>query len=208
MAAFGGFSCDNLVPLLTKTDCEYMSRIGVAGQGVNSEKRTGDAWISNRGRYTITFTSTSSSPLTVVLWTWDKEDDYTANSVNVRQPKISVSLPKKGRSVTVSLDVDVTGGFSVLNAGETKLNQHGQIFNTWGEFSTGDSKANIDISEQVSSHGSAVAVTGTSRNQVHIALGDLSSGTASRRGLNDPFGGTWVVGQPVGGIRDIGGADM
>jgi hypothetical protein len=160
MATFGRFPCDKLVPHLSKADCEHMSRIGVSGQGINSQTPNDNAWIGDQGPFTLRFTSTSNKPLNLVLWTWEHDDDYESSSVNVRRPKISVSLPKKGDGITVSVASGITGGFSTLNDQTTKLNNYGQVLNTWGEFTTNSGRdLAFDVSREVNMSGNTIFAT-------------------------------------------------
>ncbi|KAJ6786424.1 hypothetical protein PWT90_04046 [Aphanocladium album] len=160
--AAAGFSCANLKPHLNKQDCEYMSKIGIHGQGENSLKPNGKAWIGTQGPYTFKFTNNAihpaARPVTLILWTWENSQDYQAMCVNVRSPKISVSLPRPGDSITISLAENVTGAFASLDGHETKLNNVGQVDNTWGEFNTAGNWATVDVSREVNSKGHAMDI--------------------------------------------------
>ncbi|KAJ4151623.1 hypothetical protein LMH87_012313 [Akanthomyces muscarius] len=162
--AAGGFSCAKLKPHLNKADCEYMSKIGIRGQGENALSPNGKAWIGTQGPYTFKFTNNAihpaARPVTLILWTWQNAQDYQAMCVNVRAPKISVSLPRPGDSITISLAAGVTGAFASLDGHETRLNNVGQVDNTWGEFNTG-SYATFDVSREVNSKGHAMDIRGS-----------------------------------------------
>lgn len=142
-----------------------MSKIGMAGQGQNSLSPNGKAWIGTQGPYTFKFTNNAihphAEPVTLILWTWEHAGDYQAMCVNVRAPKISVSLPKPGDSITISLAEGVTGAFASLDGHSTTLNQYGQVHNTWGEFNTRGSGATFDISREVHSKGHAMDIRGS-----------------------------------------------
>lgn len=138
-----------------------MARIGMAGQGINSLRPNGKAWIGNQGPNTFKFTNTASHPspvpVTLVLWTWENDGDYQAMCVNVRRPKVTVSLPKVGDSIVVSVANNVVGGFAALNGHNTILNNVGQVFNTWGEFNT-KAGGTVDVSREVNTHGNVMSI--------------------------------------------------
>lgn len=78
--------------------------------------------------------------------------------MNKRQAQITYSLPAAGDSVTISIARDISGGFSTLHNHETTLSQWGQIYNTWGEFTTGE-WATVDVSRLVNMSGNEIAIT-------------------------------------------------
>lgn len=154
------FGCDGLVPGLNAQDCQWMSNIGMAGQGDNVLSNNGYIWIGNDGPNTFTFTNeaTNPSPVPVTLILWDMPPgDYESSFMNVRRPKVSYSLPNIGDSVTISLVNGVSGGWAALNNHATTLSQWGQIFNTWGEFTTG-SYATADVSREVNMEGNSMSI--------------------------------------------------
>lgn len=138
-----------------------MARIGMAGMGINSERPNGKAWIGGGGPNTFKFTNTASHPsavpVTLVMWTWNNEKDYQSMCVNVRRPTVTVSLPKPGDSVVVSVANGVTGGFAALNGHATTLNNVGQVYNTWGEFNT-KGGGTVDISREVNTRGNVMTI--------------------------------------------------
>ncbi|EMR64710.1 putative candidate effector 5 protein [Eutypa lata UCREL1] len=154
-----GPDCNNLASGLTLEDCEHISSIGMANQGINPTSNNGLIWIGNDGDYTFTFTNGASNnvPVTVVIWNFPA-GDYEASFMNVRQPQISYSLPTANTSVTISIARDISGGFASLQGHATTLSQWGQIYNTWGEFTTGD-WATIDVSRLVNMSGNDMEIT-------------------------------------------------
>ncbi|KAH6871417.1 hypothetical protein B0T10DRAFT_450427 [Thelonectria olida] len=154
------FSCNNLVTGLNSGDCQWMSTIGMAGQGTNAVSNNGNIWIGGDGPNTFTFTNQASSPsnvpVTLILWD-NPPNDYQSSFMNVRTPKISYSLPNVGNSVTISLANGVSGGWAALNNHATTISQYGQIYNTWGEFTTG-SYATVDVSRLVNMGGNTMSV--------------------------------------------------
>jgi len=124
-----------------------MSQIGIAGMGQNSGGNNGRVWIGNDGPATFTFHN--RSPVGIILLTWDMygSTDYQAMCLNVRTPRLSWSIPAGG-SVTVSAANQISGGWSALYDHKTILNNVGQVWNTWGEFTTGDYGV-VDISREV-----------------------------------------------------------
>jgi hypothetical protein len=132
----------------------------MAGQGINARSPNGNVWIGNDGpnRFTFTNRASSPSPVSVTLILWDQAPgDYQASFMNVRRPKISYSLPNVGDSVTVSLANGVSGGWAALTDHATTLSQYGQISNTWGEFTTGNS-ATVDVSRLVNMGGNKMSI--------------------------------------------------
>lgn len=150
--------CGALVSGLNFDDCQHMSNIGMAGMGDNIVGNNGYIWIGNDGPNTFTFTNTAAQnvPITLILWDFPA-NDYEASFMNVRRPKISYSLPNPGASVTISLGNGISGGWSTLNEHLTTLSQYGQIYNTWGEFTTGDF-ATVDVSRLVNMGGNIQSV--------------------------------------------------
>ncbi|RYP37234.1 hypothetical protein DL767_003053 [Monosporascus sp. MG133] len=184
-------NCASLAYGLTLEDCDWMSQIGMANQGVNPTWNNGLIWIGNDGEYTFTFTNDASYPgvedvpLTVIIWNFPPGDYegnhdseplftpvtqsvhmkerfqltlFTASFMNVRQPQISYSLPRTGDSVTISVARDVSGAFGALHGHTTTLSQWGQLYNTWGEFTTGD-WATVDVSRLVNMGGNDMEIT-------------------------------------------------
>jgi hypothetical protein len=153
--------CSNLVPGLTLEDCEYMSEIGIVSQGCNVESNNGKIWIGDDGPYTFTFTNHASeeanTPLTVVVWYFPAYD-FEASFVNVRQPEVTYSLPNYGDSITISAASDISGGFAALYGHTTVLSQFGQIYNTWGEFTTGQ-WATADVTRLINMGGNPMEIS-------------------------------------------------
>lgn len=149
------FDCSDLAFGLNRPDCQYMSSIGMAGQGANENVSNGHIWIGDDGPNTFTFTNQAKVPLVLVLWDF-LPNGYQAAFMNVRRPKVSYSLHNRDE-VTVSVANGVSGGWSTLVNSETRLTQHGLIDNTWGEFTTGE-HATVDISREVNMSGTGIAV--------------------------------------------------
>ncbi|RYP66062.1 hypothetical protein DL769_006124 [Monosporascus sp. CRB-8-3] len=156
-------NCASLAHGLTLEDCNWMTQIGMADQGVNPTSNNGLIWIGDDGEYTFTFTNDASYPgvqdvpLTVIIWNFPP-GDYEASFMNVRQPQISYSLPRTGDSVTISVARDVSGAFGALHGRTTTLSQWGQLYNTWGEFTTGE-WATVDVSRLVNMGGNDMEIT-------------------------------------------------
>ncbi|KHN93932.1 putative effector 5 [Metarhizium album ARSEF 1941] len=149
-----GFDCGKPADGLTQDDCEYMSSIGMAGQGVNAKSPAPNIniWIGDQGPSKLIFTNAGSEPVIVIVWDFPK-GDYQASFMNARRPKVSFSLPKHGDSVSVSMGNGVSGGWSALVNRKTRLSANGQIDNTWGEFTSGE-HATVDISRLINMSGS------------------------------------------------------
>lgn len=144
---------------LNKGDCEYMQKIGFIGQGINAQSNNGKAWIGNNAPYTFTFinraTQPSPVPVIIVVWVRDNANDYYSMDMRRKRPYITFSLPKVGDKVTISMPANVNGAFAALNNRQTTLSNTGQIYNTWGEFSTGQ-WATIDVSREINMGGNVM----------------------------------------------------
>ncbi|OAA60683.1 hypothetical protein ISF_05722 [Cordyceps fumosorosea ARSEF 2679] len=142
-AAAAAFGCGKLQPHLDKADCEHTARIGMAGQGINSLRPNGKAWIGSGGPNTFKFTNRATThpspvPVTLVLWAWDHDRDYQA---------IVVVLVADG----------VVSGFAALNNHATVLSGAGLVYNTWGEFNT-EGAGTVDVSREVNARGNAMSI--------------------------------------------------
>lgn len=135
--------------------------------------------------------------------------------MNVRAPAISYSLPNAGDSVTISIANGVAGAWSALEDFATALSSYGQVFNTWGEFSTGNS-ATVDVSREANMAGSfmvlRVANNGCTADMgtcVYACTGGANScGAADTYGLFNCATGSqaganqyMVNGNPTGGCQ-------
>ncbi|EJT78275.1 hypothetical protein GGTG_03377 [Gaeumannomyces tritici R3-111a-1] len=156
------FSCAKTVEGLTASDCKYMSKMGMKGQGVNARKNPGSGiWVGEDGHNTFVFENESKGKVTVIIWNKgtlpDGKPDYEGHCMNVRVPQVSWSLAK-GEKVTVSLSKEkVSGGFAAIYEGSTKINGFGQIDQTWGEFTTGD-YATVDVSRLIRMDGEPMSM--------------------------------------------------
>jgi len=146
--ALQSFDCGNPVNGLSRDDCNYLSQIGFAGFGQNPTGSS-NIWIGDNGLNVFTFTNQASVDVTLVLW--DQALGYASSFVAANPPKITYSIPRGG-SVKLSLQNGVSGGYSAIYRGQTKLSQWGQVGNTWGEFTTGD-HATINISREINMSG-------------------------------------------------------
>lgn len=131
----------------------------MAGMGDNVFGNNGFIWIGEDGPNLFRYTNTAGVPIILVLWDRPAGDDQSS-FMNVRRPKISYSLDP-GAGVTVSIGAAISGGFATLNNRQTTLSQNGQIFNTFGEFTTGNGgpgSAAIDVSRLVNMNGNAMSI--------------------------------------------------
>ncbi|KAB5576593.1 hypothetical protein GE09DRAFT_1170177 [Coniochaeta sp. 2T2.1] len=151
--AAASFSCSSPVSGLSASDCNYMSQIGMAGQGTNARSNNGNIWIGSDGPNKFVYTNRANTPIILIVWD-NPPNDYQSSFMNVRKSKISYSLAA-GASVTVSMANGVSGGWSALYNHKTTLSQYGQIYNTWGEFTTGN-YATVDISREVNMGGNTM----------------------------------------------------
>ncbi|KAH8912734.1 hypothetical protein BR93DRAFT_906072 [Coniochaeta sp. PMI_546] len=186
------FSCSSPVSGLSASDCNYMSQIGMAGQGLNARSNNGHIWVGSDGPNTFTFYNRASPAVGVILVLWDNPpNDYQSSFMNVRTPKVSWSIPAGG-SVTVSIANGVSGAWSALYAHKTILSQYGQIYNTWGEFTTGNS-ATVDISREIHMAGNSIDAkvsTGCTANMNTCASVCKSGDTCGTSGSYDLIGCT------------------
>lgn len=132
-----------------------MSNIGMNAQGVNSYSNNGNIWIGGDGPNTFTFTANAGVDVTLIFWA-NPTGDYSSSFMNVRQPQISYSIAD-GQQITVSMANGLSGGWAGLYNGMTVLSQYGQIYNTWGEITTGDS-GTVDVSREVNMGGNGMSI--------------------------------------------------
>jgi hypothetical protein len=133
-----------------------MSVTGMYAQGVNSYSNNGNIWIGGDGPNLFTFTANAGMDVTLIFWA-NPTGDYSSSFMNVRQPMVSYSLAD-GQQVTISMANGLSGGWAGLYNDITILNQYGQIYNTWGEVTTGDS-ATVDVSREVNMSGNGMSIT-------------------------------------------------
>ncbi|KAG9256201.1 uncharacterized protein F5Z01DRAFT_498460 [Emericellopsis atlantica] len=206
--------CNAPVAGLSFEDCLHMNNIGMAGMGDNPFWNNGYIWIGDDGSNRFRFTNTGGVPRTLILWDF-ADGDYQSSFMNVRRPKISYSLPSSGSSVTISVGSGISLGYATLNNRQTTLSRWGQIFNTWGEATTGNGwpgSATIDVSRLVNMNGNPQSV------RVAGCLADMEwCSFQCKNGLSEcgesgsydllrctpdvnPDSGTgWVNGNPEGG---------
>jgi hypothetical protein len=139
--------CTNPVAGLKREDCNHMSNIGVGEQGVNADRNNGHIWVGNDGPNTFTFWNHAHVPVTLILWNGDQ------SWVNKFRPQVTWSLDPD-QSVTVSVANGVSGSWSGLYEHKTRM-EEGQVFNTWGEFTSG-SDATVNISREPNMHGNSM----------------------------------------------------
>ena len=204
------FSCDDPVDGLNQIDCEWMSTIGMAGQGQNPTGDNGIFWIGDDGPNTLTFyneaTNPSPVPVTLIMW-YDAPNTYTASFVAAYAPLISYSLPDTGDSVTISVANGVSGAWAALNDHVSDLTVNGQVNNTWGEFTTGE-YATVDISREVNMVGNTMSLTtsgGCNANLDTCAYACISGNTCYTAGSYEllnclPGSQPYAAGQMVDGV--------
>ncbi|KAK4198855.1 hypothetical protein QBC40DRAFT_177762 [Triangularia verruculosa] len=149
-------SCFSLGYGLSRPDCEYMASIGMFDQGRNAVYNNGKIWIGGDGPNTFTFINGAGVPIILVIW-YALFNDNTASFMNVRRPEVTYSLPETGSAVEVSAANGIPGGWAILYNHSTTLSEYGQIWNTFGEFSTG-MYATVDVSRLVNMVGNSVTV--------------------------------------------------
>lgn len=153
MALQAAFDCNNPVQGLSRDDCNYLRDIGFAGYGKNPTGND-NMWIGDNGPNVFTFTNKANADVTLIVWTSaDFPDDmkYASSFVSAHPPKITYSIPRGGQ-VKLSIRNGISGAYSAVYRGQTKISQWGQVGNTWGEFTTGD-WATINISREVNMNG-------------------------------------------------------
>ncbi|KAI9737224.1 MAG: hypothetical protein M1818_005756 [Claussenomyces sp. TS43310] len=147
------FDCSSPVSGLTTADCQHMSDIGFVSQGVNPTSDNGAIWIGSDGPNTFTFENTAGVDVTLVIW----NQATGASFVSANQPAITYSIADQD-SVEISMDNSVSGGWAGLYNQITTLNEAGSVYNTWGEFTTGD-YATVDVSREPNMGGNAMSIT-------------------------------------------------
>jgi hypothetical protein len=133
-----------------------MSDIGIAAQGINAFSNNGLIWIGNDGPNTFTFINSAGGvDVALIIW-YNAPNDYGSSFLTGRQPYISYSLSDL-QEVTISMANGVSGGWAGLYHSVTTLTPDGQIFNTWGEFTTGNG-ATVDVSREVNANGNGMSI--------------------------------------------------
>jgi len=137
-----------------------MSNIGMSAQGINDFSNNGLIWIGNDGPNTFTFINMAGDPgpvdVTLIIWYMASPTDNGASFVSARQPYVSYSLSDL-QEITISMANGVSGGWAGLYNDITILTPFGQIFNTWGEFTTG-SFGTVDVSREVNMGGNGMSI--------------------------------------------------
>lgn len=131
-----------------------MRSIDVSEMGINDFSNNGRIWIGDDGPNKLTFTNRADLPVTVVIW---HSADFQSSFVRARQPYITYSLPNTGDSVVISVGDSVSGGFAALYDRTTTLSQYGQVYNTWGEF-TSRLYATINVSREPNMRGNRIEI--------------------------------------------------
>lgn len=157
LATRAQFNCNNVVRGLSKDDCNHMANIGFKSQGQNSFSNNNAIWVGTDGPNKFVFTNNANAPVTVVMW---HATDYQSSFVNAVPAAITYSLAKQGDSVTISTANGVSGAWSSLVNRQTTLSQYGQVFNTWGEFTSGNF-ATVDVSREVNMGGNPMGIVVT-----------------------------------------------
>jgi hypothetical protein len=112
--------------------------LGLKAPGKNSLKKNGGIWIGEGGRFTLKMKNHSSKPIIVVVW------HGGAGFLNDNQADITYSL-KPGQTVSISAADGV--GHAAFSSIYHDTLVKGQIYNTWGEFTVGQSSV-IDVSRE------------------------------------------------------------
>lgn len=143
-----------------------MSQIGMLGQGKNDHSNNGHIWIGEDGPNTFRFKNTAGTAMALIFWSGAK-GDYESSFMDKRLPDVSYSLPANGE-VVVSVAAAVSGAFSSLHTGQTRLSPAtvqnpagGQVMNTWGEFTSGNGgagSATINVSRERTMNGNNVSI--------------------------------------------------
>lgn len=133
-----------------------MSAIGMYAQGVNSYSNNNNIWVGGDGPNLFTFTANAGVDVTLIFWA-NPNGDYSSSFMNVRQPMVSYSL-SDGQQITISMANGLSAGWAGLYNDITTLSEYGQVYNTWGEVTTGDS-ATVDVSREVNMGGNGMSIT-------------------------------------------------
>lgn len=187
-----------------------MSAIGMAGMGTNAKAANGGVWIGSQGPNIFAFTNSADVPVTVIVWT-QAAGDYQSSFMNARKPQVSYSIAA-GQTVTISMANGLSGGWAGLYNENTTLSQYGQVYNTWGEFTTG-AYATVDVSREVNMGGNSMSIqvggcTSNMSKCVFTCNSGNTCGTAGSYSLTNcaagsQTGATYGLdgGQPSGGCQ-------
>jgi hypothetical protein len=86
---------------------------------------------------------------------WDQADQ---SFVNAHDPAITISIAPN-EEVWVSFNDGVSGAWSAVYD-DTRQGPYGQVFNTWGEFTTRGRDSTFDVSRLVNMGGHAMQIEG------------------------------------------------
>jgi hypothetical protein len=121
---------------LKDEDLQRLNTLGLK-VGSNPTSNNNKIWIGNDGYMRLTFYNWKNERLILCLWHGD------AGFLNTQTPEITITL-EPFKSVTISAANNVKhNAFSVIYR-NTKV--AGQIYNTWGEFSTEGTSSTINVS--------------------------------------------------------------
>jgi hypothetical protein len=109
-------------------------------------------WVGGDGKYKAVFKNSSGKH--VILVAWNEQFSYNSSFVVNHQPRLTVSM-NPGASVTVSFSKSMSGAWSGIYP-QTAMHL-GQVGNTWGEFTTGQS-ATADVSREVNMNGNSMSI--------------------------------------------------
>jgi len=131
-------------------DVGKLSKLGVAGTGVNDCEDNGHVWIGKNGQYTNEFINHSGEDIILVIW------GAEGSWINAQQPVITLSMPP-GHKKTISFADAASGAWAAVYSDTELIN--GQVANTWGEFTFGEWGV-VDVSREVNMEGHHMRIHG------------------------------------------------
>ncbi len=181
-----------------------MSDIGMSSQGLNPTANNGIIWIGNDGANLFSFYNDANVDVTLVMWhcpPWT----YSCSFVNANKAEITISIAP-GATEVISIANGISGAFSGLYNHVTTLNPYGQIYNTWGEFTTGGDYATFDVSREVNMGGNTISMSSsTCTTNMDTCVYKCNSGNSCETGyeLVNCAAGSQISANPGGGCMGI-----
>lgn len=136
--------------ILTALHAEQLLAMGFKAVGENAQTNNGQVWIGTDGAYTNKFINDSGEDLILVVW------GSQGSWVNAYQPYITHSVPS-GQYATLSFSDGAIGAWAAIYEDTTLVN--GQVSNTWGEYTMGQSGV-VDVSREVNMDGHSMSIVG------------------------------------------------
>ncbi len=181
-----------------------MSNIGMHSQGINPTANNGIMWIGSGGANLFSFYNNAGVDVALVMW-YCPPNTYTCSFVNAYQAEITISIAA-GATKVISVANGISGAFAGLYNDITILNSYGQVYNTWGEFTTGGDYATFDVSREVNMGGNSLTMSSsTCTSNMSKCVWECNTGNSCETGysLINCAAGSQTSANPGGGCMGI-----